>query len=300
MKTPQNKSRQRIIFCSCVHYDIIPEASKEQIFEALHADGIEVTAVADLCGLAAHRDPRLAEWTRAGAVSIVACFPRAVRWLFEAAGTPLPAERTRLLNMRTQTPEEIISALRANHAPGSAGTISLPRKPEGWVPWFPVIDYDRCVNCKQCMNFCLFGVYELSPDGQVKVGNPSGCKTNCPACARMCPQQAIIFPKYGDAPINGDEVGEPTAAQEKPDRDLRSLLAGDAYAKIRQRTAGHKRFSKEKDGSAPTPSGSTLENLRQKLDIPLDVLTALSPAELDRVKKKSQEDAAGRDNDRKE
>ncbi|MBN2129252.1 MAG: ferredoxin family protein, partial [Sedimentisphaerales bacterium] len=275
MTTPQDRNQRRIIFCGCVHYDIIPEATKRQIFEALQADGIEVTAVADLCGLAAHSDPQLAEWTRAGAVSIVACFPRAVRWLFEVAGAPLPAKQVQLLNMRTQTPEEIVSALGANGASGPAKPISLPEKPEAWVPWFPVIDYDRCVNCKQCMNFCLFGVYELSPDGQVRVGNPSGCKTNCPACARMCPRQAIIFPKYGDAPINGDEVGEPTPAQGKPDGDLRSLLAGDAYAKIRQRTAGRKRFSKETDGPAPTPSGSTLEKLRQELDIPLDVLTAL-------------------------
>src|SRR5262245_34110763 len=28
-----------------------------------------------------------------------------------------------------------------------------------WKPWFPVIDYDRCTNCMQCLSFCLFGVY---------------------------------------------------------------------------------------------------------------------------------------------
>ena len=28
----------------------------------------------------------------------------------------------------------------------------------GWKPWFPVIDYDRCTNCMQCLSFCLFGV----------------------------------------------------------------------------------------------------------------------------------------------
>src|SRR3954471_12554488 len=23
----------------------------------------------------------------------------------------------------------------------------------GWKPWFPVIDYDRCTNCMQCLSF---------------------------------------------------------------------------------------------------------------------------------------------------
>ena len=31
--------------------------------------------------------------------------------------------------------------------------------PGAWKPWFPVIDYDRCTNCMQCLSFCLFDVY---------------------------------------------------------------------------------------------------------------------------------------------
>jgi hypothetical protein len=27
------------------------------------------------------------------------------------------------------------------------------------VPGFPVIDYDKCTNCMQCLSFCLFGVW---------------------------------------------------------------------------------------------------------------------------------------------
>ena len=30
--------------------------------------------------------------------------------------------------------------------------------------WYPVIDYDRCTNCMECIDFCLFGVYGV--DGQ--------------------------------------------------------------------------------------------------------------------------------------
>jgi MinD superfamily P-loop ATPase len=75
-----------------------------------------------------------------------------------------------------------------------------------WIPWFPVIDYDRCTNCRQCLGFCLFGVYVSENSGPVRVANPTRCKTNCPACARTCPQVAIMFPKYSEGPISGREV----------------------------------------------------------------------------------------------
>src|SRR5688572_7576418 len=76
----------------------------------------------------------------------------------------------------------------------------------GWKPWFPVIDYDRCTNCMQCLSFCLFGVYGADADGHIQVQNQDNCKTNCPACSRVCPEAAIMFPKYKAGPINGDVV----------------------------------------------------------------------------------------------
>ena len=61
--------------------------------------------------------------------------------------------------------------------------------------WYPVIDYERCTSCQQCLEFCLFGVYEVRI-GRVTVQRPHKCKPGCPACARVCPQKAIIFPHY--------------------------------------------------------------------------------------------------------
>ena len=66
-----------------------------------------------------------------------------------------------------------------------------------WKPWFPVIDYDRCTNCMQCLTFCLFDVYGVSED-KIQVQNEDNCKTNCPACSRVCPEVAILFPKYNN------------------------------------------------------------------------------------------------------
>ena len=60
--------------------------------------------------------------------------------------------------------------------------------------WHPVIDYSRCTGCGQCMQFCLFGVYELDGAETVRATHPDNCKPGCPACARICPVGAIMFP----------------------------------------------------------------------------------------------------------
>ncbi|MEI9897476.1 MAG: hypothetical protein WDN28_27365 [Chthoniobacter sp.] len=84
-----------------------------------------------------------------------------------------------------------------------------------WKPWFPVIDYDRCTNCMQCLSFCLFGVYGVDGDKHIQVQNNDHCKTNCPACSRVCPEAAIMFPKYKAGPINGDVVSDSDLAKRR-------------------------------------------------------------------------------------
>ncbi len=308
------------MLCTCAHYDIIPAAAKGRILSGLSQAGLIIEMVDDLCALAAQRDPRLQSWAQLPALAIVACFPRAIRWLFHAAGAPSLNGPIRLFNMRTQTPEEIIrelmkddgsSMIEGQSVPSAASTnhpSSIIDDPSAWVPWFPVIDYDRCRSCKQCLNFCLFGVYELSEQGRVEVRKPAGCKTNCPACARMCPQQAIIFPKYREAPINGAEVVDSAASVAEaqnpaPARDLRSLVQGDVYDKIRQRTPGHKRFSVgagpracpdgsgQPQGGAPPGPCPTIENLQRELGIPDDVLQSLSPTEIARITKEARQNS---------
>ncbi len=197
-------SGEKIIFCNCGYSDIIDGDVKALVLKAAG----ELEVVQDLCELSAKKDSKLKEWAQAGTLCIIACHGRAVRCLFEAAGAQLDVEKTKFLNMRTQTAEEIISQLPA----GDAGQKEVEFGEKGdWMPWFPVIDHDRCKNCKQCLDFCLFGVYELDEQEQVRVTKPANCKTNCPACARVCPAKAIIFPKYTESPINGDEVDDSQA-----------------------------------------------------------------------------------------
>jgi ferredoxin len=62
--------------------------------------------------------------------------------------------------------------------------------------WYPVIDYDQCTNCMECMDFCLFGVYGVDLKEILRVVQQEQCRADCPACSRVCPVGAIVFPKY--------------------------------------------------------------------------------------------------------
>jgi NAD-dependent dihydropyrimidine dehydrogenase PreA subunit len=146
-----------------------------------------------------------------------------------------------------------------------------------WKPWFPVIDFSRCTNCMQCLTFCLFDVYGVSKDKKIEVRNPTNCKTDCPACSRVCPEVAILFPKYKGGPINGDEIREDDLHREKMKVDISALLGGDIYAALRQRsTDARARFSRERDEKrALDERRKCLTKLQQALDIPPEVLAAL-------------------------
>ena len=154
-----------------------------------------------------------------------------------------------------------------------------------WKPWFPVIDYDRCTNCMQCLSFCLFGVYGVSGEQKIQVQNNDNCKTNCPACSRVCPEAAIMFPKYKAGPINGDLVSDADLQREKMKVDISALLGGDVYSLLRQRSEKAKsRFSKERDSDkALTERKKCLVKLVEGGDIPPEVLMSLpSPEEIQR------------------
>lgn len=155
-----------------------------------------------------------------------------------------------------------------------------------WKPWFPVIDFGRCTNCMQCVSFCLFDVYGVSADKKIEVRNQDNCKTDCPACSRVCPEVAIMFPKYRHAPINGAQVSEDDMRREAMKVDISALLGGDIYAMLRDRSAKAKsRFSTERDDErALKERQNCLRKLQQELDIPAEVLASLPSPEQIRAK----------------
>jgi Pyruvate/2-oxoacid:ferredoxin oxidoreductase delta subunit len=206
--------------------------------------------------------------------------PTAVLGLFDA---PPPAEaldaatgaRVFFRDLDGHDSHAVLALLEPVHV--GAGSA----RPGGWKPWFPVIDYGRCTNCMQCLTFCLFDVYGVSAEKQIRVQNPSNCKTDCPACSRVCPEVAILFPKYKMGPINGDEVRADDVHREKMKVDISALLGGDIYAALRQRSAGAKeRFARERDEKrALEERRKCLAKLQQQLDIPPEVLAALPTTE---------------------
>jgi MinD superfamily P-loop ATPase len=89
--------------------------------------------------------------------------------------------------------------------------------------WYPVIDYSRCTNCMECIDFCLFGVYGVDALDRILVEQQDNCKKGCPACSRVCPENAIIFPQHKTPAIAGAE-GEIGGLK----IDLSQLFGGDA------------------------------------------------------------------------
>ena len=106
----------RILYFNCSYAKVVPPEVKEEVLRKLCSSGVAFDAVADLCDMSARKDPALKKLVDSGAVRIAACYPRAVRWLFHAAGTPLPKDGVEVLNMREQTAEAVVGALFA--APG--------------------------------------------------------------------------------------------------------------------------------------------------------------------------------------
>lgn len=171
--------------------------------------------------------------------------------------------------------------------------LNQPGETGAWKPWFPVIDYDRCTNCMQCLTFCLFDVYGVDGDQRIQVQNNDNCKTNCPACSRVCPEVAIMFPKYSGGPINGEPVKEEDLARESMKVDITSLLGGDIYSSLRTRSEKAKsRFSKERSpDKALAERKKCLTKLQQSGIIPPEVLAELDLSSLpspEEIQKKAE------------
>ena len=182
---------------------------------------------------------------------------------------------------------------RARHTgntPPAAAGASTTTATRSWKPWFPVIDYDRCTNCMQCLSFCLFDVNNVDENSLIEVRNQENCKTNCPACSRVCPEVAIMFPKYSGSPINGEPVNASDLSREKMKVNVSSLLGGDIYSTLRNRSDQAKsRFSTERSADkALAERKRCLDKLQRDGFIPAEVLAEIdltnlpSPEEIQR------------------
>jgi hypothetical protein len=103
----------KILYCRCAYAQVVPQGVKDAVLDQLCASDAGFETVSDLCEMAAHRDPRLKTIAASGPLRIAACYPRAVRGLFEQAGCPLPSEGVEILNMRSQSADEVAAAALA-------------------------------------------------------------------------------------------------------------------------------------------------------------------------------------------
>lgn len=226
----------KVLLCRCAVHGCLPEAAVAQVEDALSkSESIDLTLVDDLCAVIAARG--LDEMPD----QVVACHPRAVTWLIGRHSKCAELSAGQLHDLRDEAVEDVLSRLGVVSVPVGDRTATPKKEDAGediGTAWFPVLDYDRCTHCAQCMNFCLFEVFGREPNGKMIVERPENCKDNCPACARICPEVAIIFPKTPDSPINGGLIVDELLEREKAQIALQQTGGAGIHAVLRDRRRG--------------------------------------------------------------
>lgn len=224
---------RKVTICACTSRSFIDQSKLALLATRLEENGAEVTLVADLCELVMNRSSELAEIAQS---PILACYPRAIQSQMDW----LQLEASEIHDIRNIEAEVILEEFGLAASPGESienpdineQLAALPTSP-GADAWYPVLDKSKCTNCGKCHDFCLFGVYTVE-NKEVKVVQPQNCKNNCPACARVCPSKAIIFPKYAKSPINGGTTDEETFDP----KALENMYQERLKYRLRQRRTG--------------------------------------------------------------
>ena len=103
--------KPRLLYCHCAWAQVVPADVKNAVLRGLCESGETFETAADLCEMSARRDAALERLADGGPLKIAACYPRAVKWLFAAAGTPLSPEKTEILNMRCESADAVRAAM---------------------------------------------------------------------------------------------------------------------------------------------------------------------------------------------
>ncbi|MFV1966773.1 MAG: ATP-binding protein [Pirellulaceae bacterium] len=127
--------------------------------------------------------------------------------------------------------------------------------------WYPVIDYSRCTNCMECVDFCLFGVYGIDETETILVEQPDYCRKGCPACSRVCPESAIIFPQHATPAIAGAPAGAGSLKV-----DLSKLFGAPDHDRSARELADSEREEQIRRSPGKSASKDELDKLIDSLD----------------------------------
>lgn len=228
---------KHILFCHCGGQRISPGLLRAVDIH-LEKLPVHVTRFSDLCGVLVEKRELVRDlFTANTEYLVIGCSLRTMNLLFdqtrEDSDTPVTFSH---INMIDLSPDEVfdkINAFCSNYKSNAVYT-EIAADP-GWPSWYPIIDYRRCTACGQCAEFCLFGVYQIT-EGNVRVVNPQECKNNCPACARICPSTAIVFPKYVDGgAIGGSDDIDEDAEHQRQVKDIEKCLGDDIFSALERR-----------------------------------------------------------------
>jgi NAD-dependent dihydropyrimidine dehydrogenase PreA subunit len=136
--------------------------------------------------------------------------------------------------------------------------------------WYPVVDYERCGQCMECLNFCLFGVFSVDESGMLRVEQPDACRDGCPACSRVCPMGAILFPEYNNPGIAGSPKAAASALQLQimpffGTADAASRATAEKQRALSEQEEGN-RLTADRANPRPSPKKGDLDGLVDELD----------------------------------
>jgi NAD-dependent dihydropyrimidine dehydrogenase PreA subunit len=69
--------------------------------------------------------------------------------------------------------------------------------PRDKIPWSPKIDYDKCISCGKCVDYCHMSVFKFEEKNGKRISivkNPNSCVVFCRGCEDVCPADAITHP----------------------------------------------------------------------------------------------------------
>ena len=80
--------------------------------------------------------------------------------------------------------------------------------PRNRIDWCPHLDYSKCNDCMECVEFCPHDVFEIREHEKpmLIIKNPHNCVVFCRACSKTCGPDAIDFPQKSETSAHIKQV----------------------------------------------------------------------------------------------